>query len=178
MFCPPLKQYQFEPPSSVTKQNMSFFPLTFVSVGGDPFGQSNVNGHVIETEVDVYVKMIVRLLTIPLAGMLFMYMFDMLSVRETVNMFAVFRSNVSDPLEEETSAFSSSENVPTPAAFMSAMVPLLLVYIFRVYTIVNVPIELMTFQSVFAVTHTSSTDALAPALVTWIYPARPVVVAS
>ncbi len=31
---------------------------------------------------------------------------------------------------------------------------------------VNVPIELKTFQSVFAVTHTSSTDALAPAFVT------------
>ena len=50
--------------------NMSFFPLTFVSVGGVPPGQSNVRGHVIETEVAVYVSINVKFVTIPLAGML------------------------------------------------------------------------------------------------------------
>jgi|LakMenE01Jun11ns_1017448.scaffolds.fasta_scaffold9035167_2 hypothetical protein len=63
----------------------------------------------------------VKFVTIPLVGTLFIVMLDMLSVKETLNIFATLRSNVKAPLEEDAVAFSSRENVATPAAVMSAM---------------------------------------------------------
>ena len=117
-----MKPYQFVPPSSVTNENMSFFPLTFVSVGAAPEGQSKDPGHVMDMDVDVYVNMIVNAVTMPEAAVLFIAIDVMLSFSVTVNMFATFRSSVNTPEEEETAAFSSRENVPTPAAVISSII--------------------------------------------------------
>lgn len=62
--------------------------------------------------------MSVKFVTIPLAGTLLIVMLVMLSVRDTVNMFEVFRSNVIAPEEDDAVDFSSSEYVATPAAVM------------------------------------------------------------
>ncbi len=116
MFCPPLNAYQFKPPSSETNIKMSFFPFEFVNVGGVPAGQSNVKGHVIETEVAVYVNISVKFVTIPLAGILLIDILVIVSVRDTANILATFKSRAKVPLEEDAVALSSSEYVATPAA--------------------------------------------------------------